>query len=452
MPNDFNHFGLKSELISSLEQLNRTTPTPVQKAALPAVLNGDDVRAKAKTGSGKTMAFALGALQRLDTKQFRPQTLVLCPTRELAQQVAEETRKLAAALPNVKVLTLCGGMPIGPQIGSLEHGAHIVVGTPGRIGDLIRKGKLHLNKVRQWVLDEADRMLDMGFQDQIEEIHAELPKHICTWLFSATYPAEIEDMSARYQRNPVTVEIETIADLNPNITHYLAPIDDAQTQLPALISHYSKQAAVVFVATRDRVSKVREWLYNAGFTVLSLEGGMEQKQRTETLARFSNGSTHVLVATDVAARGLDVDVIDLVINLDPPMDRDTMTHRNGRTGRAGRSGTAIHCFTERSQTKVEAYAPNDSSLISTDDLDFYTPDKPPFVTIAIAGGKKNKVRKGDILGALTAGAGINGSQIGSIQIEPFQSYVAIDRETARKAMSFLETNKIKGRFFKVRRF
>lgn len=433
------------------------TMTPIQEKSLPEALDGKDLIAQAKTGSGKTAAFAISLLLKIHQRNFGCQGLVLCPTRELATQVANEIRKLARFQQNIKVVTLCGGQPIGPQIGSLEHGAHIVVGTPGRIQDHLRKQTLDISKVSTLVLDEADRMLDMGFIDPIENIIGHTPNSRQTLLFSATYPAGIKKLSSAFQRNPVEIKVEsTHSHENIEQLYYHAESSDKSDTLVRLLEHYQPASSVIFCNTKQTCKEVGVDLYERGYRPLVLHGDMEQRDRDQMLIRFSNQSSNILIATDVAARGLDIENLAAVINYDLSRDAEVHTHRVGRTGRAGNKGLALSLHTNREQYKLDNISdylktglifgnPNELKVRKSD------PIQAPMVTLAIDGGRKSKVRPGDILGALTGEAGIPGNQVGKINISDFVAYVAIKRESARDALNRLQQVRIKGRLFKVRR-
>lgn len=432
--------------------------TQIQEEALPSILSGNDLIAQAKTGSGKTAAFALGILQKLDVKKFKIQSLVLCPTRELADQVAKELRRLARTIHNVKILTLCGGMPFGPQIGSLEHGAHIVVGTPGRIEEHLRKGNLKLDHLKQFVLDEADRMLDMGFQQSLDNILEYVPKEKQCLLFSATYPEAIKQISERVLNNPDHVIVDSKHNTQ-SIEQRFYKVQQNKVRLNTLrllLLSFSKVSSVVFCSTKRETQEIADELKSQGVFALALHGDLEQKQRDQTLVLFANKSYSVLVATDVAARGLDINDLDLVVNYQLPRDVDTYVHRIGRTGRAGSKGLAINLVTENEEYKK-------AKINDKFDQDFIWHELPPWknldkpvikpdmVTLQIDGGKKQKVRPGDILGALTAKNGIAGTEVGKIDIFDNSAYVAIKRVVAKKALQQISQHKLKGRSFRVRR-
>lgn len=451
----FSKLALKPDLLSNLSSLGYEQMTQIQAQSLPVILEGKDVIAQAKTGSGKTAAFGLGLLQNLNVKRFRVQAMVLCPTRELADQVATEIRKLARGIHNIKVLTLCGGVPMGPQIGSLEHGAHIIVGTPGRILDHLDRGRLILDEVNTLVLDEADKMLEMGFQDAIDAIIEDAPKSRQSLLFSATFPEQINWIAGKLLNNPVNVKVDG-SESHTSIEQAFFQVADHQEKLDALralLMHHQPQSCVVFCNTKQATFDVSDYLINYGFSALVLNGDLEQKQRDQTLVRFANKSASVLVATDVAARGLDIDKLDAVINFDLAHDPDTHVHRVGRTGRAGEQGLACSLYQHKDSHKLVDI--EDYQKITVEDAEL--PElregaevyKPTMATLRIDGGKKQKVRPGDILGALTGKGGISGQDVGKINVFDYCAYVAIDKASAKEALKKLEKGKLKGRTFRV---
>ena len=456
--NSFSNLKLHPALLNNLASLGYQAMTPIQKQSLPRILEGKDLIAQARTGSGKTAAFGLGLLQKLDVQQYHVQSLVLCPTRELADQVAKELRRLARAIHNIKVLILCGGAPIGPQIDSLEHGAHVVVGTPGRIEEHLRKGTLRLGKLNTFVLDEADRMLDMGFQASLDAIIAHLPKQRQTLLFSATYPEQIQAMARRTMTHPVMVKVDSTHDSGSIRQHFFKLQNNKQrmTALRLLLLKYHPESALVFCSTRRETQEVADELRSFGFYAIALHGDLEQRVRDQTLVRFANKSASILVATDVAARGLDIEAMDAVINYHLARESEVHIHRIGRTGRAGSKGKAFTLYSETESYKVarlEEYL--EQSIVSEPLPPFSLLEKPVYrpsmVTLQIDGGKKQKVRPGDILGALTGKDGIAGKQVGKIHIFDNHAYVAVSRDAARPALRKLSEGKLKGRSFRARR-
>jgi len=443
--------------LTNLERLGYLKMTPVQARSLPHVLKGRDLIARAKTGSGKTAAFGIGLLDRINPRFFGVQALVLCPTRELADQVGKELRRLARSVPNIKLVLLCGGKPFGPQKGSLEHGAHIAVGTPGRIQDHLRKETLKLDGLKTLVLDEADRMLDMGFFDVMTEIIAQTPNNRQTLLFSATYPDQIKKMCRSIQRDPVMVTVE--AEHKPGVIEqvfYEVKKHERNNTLLALFEHYKPETTLVFCHTRKQCDVTARFLRDHNIETLAIHGDLEQRERDQVLVQFSNNSCSVLVATDVAARGLDIKSLAAVINYELPRDPEIYVHRIGRTGRAGEKGMALSIFTEPEQYRVnsiEQYlkTPCVCDVYASLDRDPEFSLKPPMVTIQLDAGRKNKMRPGDILGALTGEAGLSGSQIGKIDIFDMCSYVAIERPAIRQALNYLASGKVKGRNIRARK-
>jgi ATP-independent RNA helicase DbpA len=450
---DFSSLGLQAGLLKNLSTLGYEQMTPIQALSLPLILEGKDMIGQGKTGSGKTAAFGLGLLHKLNVKSYKIQSIVLCPTRELADQVASEIRKLARAIHNIKILTLCGGAPFGPQIGSLEHGAHIVVGTPGRIEEHLRKKTLKLDHVEMLVLDEADRMLDMGFQDAIDDIVEKIPTNRQTLLFSATYPQEIEDVAERVMQNPLVVEAPSTHE-ESTIKQYFYQTnsdDERMTALRLLLAKHKPDSALVFCNTKLDTQDVADELVHYGFYALAIHGDLDQRERDQALIRFSNKSVSVLVATDVAARGLDIEALDLVVNFNLAHDPEVHVHRIGRTGRAGRSGIAATLYGDRETRKLDALEIEitDDALPSDDLLDRPI-KKPTMTTLKIDGGKKQKLRPGDIVGGLTGKDGIPGSAIGKITVSSNWSYVAVESGLVKSALKKIQNDKLKGRIFRVR--
>jgi len=464
----FSTLNMHPDLVGNLASLGYQEMTPIQAQSLPDILAGKDVIGQAKTGSGKTAAFGLGLLQRLNLSHYEIQALVLCPTRELADQVSKEIRRLARRLPNIKVLTLCGGMPFGPQLGSLEHGAHIIVGTPGRIEDHLSRGSMTLKHVNTLVLDEADRMLDMGFQASVDAIVEQVPKWRQTLLFSATFPDTIKAVVKRIMLKPIMVKVESTHDSSTIDQHFYQVNDPQQCMLALrlLLSErlaeplsgqsldHRAESSLVFCNTKRETLEVADELVRHGFSALALNGDLEQWQRDQTMVRFANKSVSVLVATDVAARGLDIDAVDAVFNFQLPHEPETYVHRIGRTGRAGSKGAAftLHNGNEYKLTMLSDYIKRSltsESLPPASVLDA-RPAKPTMATLQVGGGKKQKLRPGDILGALTAGKGITGKQVGKIHLLENWAYVAVSRDVVQLALRKIGDGKLKGRSFRVR--
>ncbi|HEY5673783.1 MAG TPA: ATP-dependent RNA helicase DbpA [Malonomonas sp.] len=457
-PTAFASLPLKHTLLQNIASLGYHEMTPIQADSLPPILAGKDVIAQAKTGSGKTAAFGIGLLSRLVATRFCVQGLVLCPTRELADQVSKELRRLARQTDNIKILTLCGGVPFGPQLGSLEHGAHIVVGTPGRILDHLSRGSLELKELRMLVLDEADRMLDMGFAEDLATIVAATPDNRQTLLFSATYPKSIASMSGSVQQDPVRVTVEALHDGQQLEQLFFEVEPDKRIAAVArMLGHYQSESTLIFCNTKLDCQQVADALSERGFSALAIHGDLEQRERDQVLARFANKSASILVATDVAARGIDIKELSAVINYELTRDPEVHIHRIGRTGRAGEQGLALSLVTAadtRRAAAIERYLGESVPRAELESLSMPSAAalEAPMVTLCIDGGRKNKLRPGDILGALTGEAGIPGTEVGKINVFDFHCYVAIRRQSAKSALARLSANKIKGRFYKIRAF
>lgn len=452
----FSTLPLSPATLANLDALGYLEMTPIQAQSLPVMLKGMDLIAQAKTGSGKTAAFGIALLEPLNPRYFGCQALVLCPTRELADQVAKELRRLARAADNIKILTLCGGVSIGPQIGSLEHGAHVIVGTPGRIQEHLKKGTLKLDGLNTLILDEADRMLDMGFYDAIAEIIGQTPSRRQTLLFSATYPSSIKQLSATFMRDPQQVKAEALHD-DAQIEQRFYEIDP-ENRMDAVVhvlASFRPESCVAFCFTKQQCQELVDQLSAKGISAMALNGDLEQRDRDQVLAMFANRSLSVLVATDVAARGLDIDALDMVINVELARDSEIHIHRVGRTGRAGRKGMAISLVAPAEAHRARAIEERQKAPLSWQPLGQLKaqpgePLQPPMTTLCIGAGRKDKLRPGDILGALTGDAGIPGTQVGKIAIFDFQAFVAVERGVAKQALNRLNSGKIKGRSLKIR--
>jgi len=453
----FSSLPLASEMLANIESLDYRVMTPIQAQSLPAVLQGKDLLAQAKTGSGKTAAFAIGLLHRLEARSYRTQALVLCPTRELADQVSKEIRRLARAMPNTRIVTLCGGKPLAPQLTSLQKHPHIVVGTPGRLLKHLEKASLKLEGLTTLVLDEADRMLDMGFHEDIMRIIEMAPRQRQTLLFSATYPDEIQTISNAILIDPVEIRVESTHH-NKKIRQVFYEIQKGERTrtLTALLEHYRPESSLVFCNRKQQCQELADELWQQGFHALALHGDLEQYERDQVLAQFANKSTSILIATDVAARGLDIKDLQAVINFELSPDPELHIHRIGRTGRAGNEGLAISLFMAAEQFRIEAIEAFQNNPVTIDKTTSLKSREnfrlsPPMVTLCINAGRKDKVRAGDILGALTANTELPGKQIGKIDIADRLAYVAVERPIAKQALKILSEGKIKGRRFRVRK-
>jgi ATP-independent RNA helicase DbpA len=454
--NRFDTLPLSAAAQDNLRRLGYLEMTAIQAASLPAALQGRDLIAQAKTGSGKTAAFALALLAKLNLRRFAVQALVLCPTRELADQVTTEVRRLARAEDNIKVVTLVGGVPLRGQTSSLEHGAHVVVGTPGRVIDHLERGHLSLDALATLVLDEADRMLDMGFADDIATIARQCPVQRQTLLFSATYPEGIARLAAQFLRDPVTVKVQAQHGSEQIEQRWYEVREDQRLQAVAsALAHFRPSSTLAFCNTKVRCRELVGLLQAQGLSALALHGDLEQRERDQVLVRFANASCSVLVATDVAARGLDVAGLAAVINADISPDPQAHVHRIGRTGRAGQSGLALSLASLDEMGAVGRIEQLQGQPTVWRSLAELTPAAggpllPAMATVHIQAGRKDKIRPGDVLGALTADLGYTREQVGKIDINEFATYVAVERSIAAAVVQRLNSGRIKGRAVKAR--
>jgi ATP-independent RNA helicase DbpA len=445
----FNDLSLPSEVLENLTKLGYKSPTPIQEKSIPLIQENRDIIAKAKTGSGKTLAFVLPLLLKLDREEHFPQALIIAPTRELSEQIAQECQKLGQYRDNLKVVTLYGGTSLTKQVNSLEKGADILVGTPGRLLDHFSRETIHLGQIKTLILDEADRMLDMGFADDILKLVSNLPKNRQNLLFSATYPENIDKLTKVILKNPVEIKLESQEE-SVKIEEVAYATENKDKTLIETIQHYQPSLAIIFCNTKVKTVEVSNMLQSKGFDVATLNGDLEQYERQEMLLQFANGSLPILVATDLAARGLDIEAIDIVINYDTPMKTEDYTHRIGRTGRADKSGLAVSLCDEYGQRKLSEIKPQ-LKIVSSNNL---RPNKNFYLqgsvgTLCIDGGKKKKVRAGDILGTLCKDIGIENKLIGKINITATHAYVAIDKSIIKKAFNGLKSGKIKGKKLRV---
>ncbi|CAA6814656.1 MAG: ATP-dependent 23S rRNA helicase DbpA [uncultured Sulfurovum sp.] len=445
----FQNLSLPANLLENLTSLGYEQPTPIQEQTIPLLRENKDLIAQAKTGSGKTLAFLLPLILKLDEAEHFPQALIIAPTRELCEQIAGEANKLARYKKDVKVTTLYGGTSLTKQVASLEKGADILIGTPGRLLDHFSRKTIHLGQINTLILDEADRMLDMGFADDILKLVSNLPKKRQSILFSATYPENIDKLTKVILKNPTEVKIAS-KEKEVAIEEFVYEVEDKDKALLTTLKHFQPNLALIFCNTKIKTAEVSHMLQGQGFDVATLNGDLEQYERQEMLLQFTNGSLPVLVATDLAARGLDIENIDLVINYDTPMKTEDYTHRIGRTGRADKSGLAVTlCDTyglgKLSEIKPKLQAKKISTL--SPNKNFYMQGE--VATLCIDGGKKKKVRAGDILGTLCKDIGINGKDIGKINIYQSSSYVAIKKTVIKKAFTGLKNGKIKGKNLRV---
>lgn len=458
---EFSALALSPPLLQVLEELEFKTATPIQAQSIPVLLQGKDLVGQARTGSGKTAAFALPILQKVKlTQDRRLQALVLCPTRELCAQVAGEIRRLARRMPGVQVLALAGGQPIRPQVEALEKGVHIGVGTPGRIIDLLDREVLDTRHLATVVLDEADRMLDMGFREDMERVLGATPAKRQTVLFSATFPDDIEKLSRAFQKDPVRVSLAQ-EEAAPDIQQvgYACTPEEKQALLLRLLRQHQPASAIVFCNFKAVVVELTRALVQAGVSADGLQGDLEQFDRDRVMAKFRNHSTRVLVATDVAGRGIDVEALDAVVNYELPQQPEAYVHRIGRTGRAGRRGLALSLVTRSDSRKVEDIEATTGVKLEKGDVDALVPENVPGVslisgweTLSISAGRKDKMRPGDILGALTGEAGgLKAEDVGKIEIHDHHAFVAVSKRVVKVAFQRLSEGRIKGRKHRIER-
>ena len=451
----FSSLTISKNILDALDLLQYTQMTPIQSQAVPIILKGEDLIAKSKTGSGKTIAFGIGILEKLDVKNFSIQSLIICPTRELSEQVATELRKLAKFEQNVKIVTVYGGEPLSVQRRSLEKGAHIIVGTPGRIIDHIGKESIKLDTVEMLVLDEADRMLDMGFYDDISYIRTKLPQDIQTLLFSATYPENIRTLSSKIMKEPKFVSVE--GDNEGYLKQFTCKIkkEEKYEALKKILFSYNPDSTIIFCNTKVEVEELTERLYDDGFDTEYFHGGLEQQQRNEMLLMFANKSIPILITTNLAARGIDIKNISLVINYDLPQDKEVYLHRVGRTARAGDEGTSISFYSDKEEILLEAIKELVNSEIEELDIDTLTckekkPIQASYVTLQLFAGKKEKIRAGDVVGTFIKNFGLEKTCIGNIDIFQKDSYVALKSDCKIDPLLKLKEINIKAKRVRMR--
>jgi ATP-independent RNA helicase DbpA len=449
----FSSLPISNAMLENLKALDYVTMTEIQQASIQPILDGKDVLAQAKTGSGKTAAFGIGLMEALDSSRTRVQALILCPTRELATQVEQELRRIARFRHNLRLVSLTGGISMSRQELSLKHQAHVVIGTPGRVLKMLQRGSLILDELTMVVLDEADRMLDMGFIEQINDIFRFVPKKRQTLCFSATFPDDVRQLSKSLQNCPKEITVETQLDTAVLVQEFfrVAEKDKARATIEILAEH-EPESTIIFCNTKAQCRHLCAELNKAGLHCLAIHGDLEQKQRTEILIRFSNGSASILIATDIAGRGIDIDSLAAVINYNLPFEPEAYVHRVGRTGRAGSKGLAFSLMIPGEEFRIQEINETMATTFAAATLEFLHGSKhpnlePPMVTLSINGGRKKKISRGDILGALTSKDGIPGADVGKIDRMDHLTFVAIKRRSAQKALEVLQTAPIKGRRF-----
>ncbi len=451
---DFKSVGLPQAMLDNLASLGYLEMTPIQAKGLPFILSDRDFIGQANTGSGKTAAFALGILTKLDLSNHMPQALVLVPTRELAEQVANEIRRLARFTSNIKVLSISGGSEERHKVKSLKQGAHIIVGTPGRISKLLQTGVLITSDLKVLVLDEADRLLEMGTIEEINRIASFTPANRQTMLFSATFPHGIKNLSASLQEDAAQVTVDSQHQTSTIKQVFFKVDGDKDEALIRLLGAYRPESCIIFCNSRETCNKIAGLLRTKKIDSLQIHSDLEQQDRTLIFIKFDNKSCRVLVATDLASRGLDVKDVGAVINYDLPSDHELYIHRIGRTGRAGQQGLALSLYVHKEKhilKTISDYLKTESPTMALDDLPRSKALvlRPSMTTLYISGGRKDNIRPGDILGALTKEAGLKGEEVGKIHILDVNSYVAITHDKVTRAIECLNAAKIKGKKFKV---
>lgn len=516
----FEEMGLSEEIQKAVRYMGFEEASPIQAKAIPAMISGIDLIGQAQTGTGKTAAFGIPILEKVDPKLKKLQAIVLCPTRELAIQVADEIRNLSRYMHGIKVLPIYGGQDIVKQIRSLKSGTQIVIGTPGRVMDHMRRKTMKLDFVHTVVLDEADEMLNMGFHEDIEFVLSGVPEERQTVLFSATMPKPIMEITKKFQNNAKVIKVTKKELTVPNIEQYYYDVKPKKKEevLSRLLDIYSPRLSVVFCNTKKQVDLLVNALLGRGYFAAGLHGDMKQEQRDRVMQGFRTGKTEILVATDVAARGIDVDEVEAVFNYDLPQDDEYYVHRIGRTGRAGREGRAFsfvsgkevyklkeiqrYCKTkiyaqkvpslnDVANTKMENILDDVERVIEQEDLDMMinaieervnnseftamdmaaaflkiccgmTEDnknteendwefgdtgagEDGMVRLFINIGKKQRVRPGDILGAIAGESGMDGKLIGTIDMYDKYTFVEVPREYAREVLNAMKNVKIKGK-------
>ena len=516
----FEEMGLSEEIQNAVRYMGFEEASPIQAKAIPAMISGIDLIGQAQTGTGKTAAFGIPLLEKVDPKLKKLQAIVLCPTRELAIQVADEIRNLSRYMHGIKVLPIYGGQDIVKQIRSLKSGTQIVIGTPGRVMDHMRRKTMKLDFVHTVVLDEADEMLNMGFREDIEFVLSGVPEERQTVLFSATMPKPIMEITKKFQNNAKVIKVTKKELTVPNIEQYYYDVKPKKKEevLSRLLDIYSPRLSVVFCNTKKQVDLLVNALLGRGYFAAGLHGDMKQEQRDRVMQGFRTGKTEILVATDVAARGIDVDEVEAVFNYDLPQDDEYYVHRIGRTGRAGREGRAFsfvsgkevyklkeiqrYCKTkiyaqkvpslnDVANTKMENILDDVERVIEQEDLDMMinaieervnnseftamdmaaaflkiccgmTEDnknteendwefgdtgagEDGMVRLFINIGKKQRVRPGDILGAIAGESGMDGKLIGTIDMYDKYTFVEVPREYAREVLNAMKNVKIKGK-------
>ncbi|WP_234121826.1 DEAD/DEAH box helicase [Clostridium hydrogenum] len=465
---NFKDLGLSTEILEAIEKLGYKKPSEVQEKVIPLILKNKDVMAKSQTGSGKTAAFAIPISEKLELEERKIQVLVLAPTRELAYQIKEDFHNIGR-FKRLRCAAIFGKQPVSVQLNELKQRVHVVVGTPGRTFDLIERGALDVSKIKYLVIDEADEMLNMGFIDQVKDIIKKLPKKKLTLLFSATMPEEILELSSTYMKEPINIEIQAKSSVAERIkqTYYELENDKKFNLLDKLICVEKPDCAMIFCRTKENVEKLASQMRAKGYSCNALHGGMLQADRTSMMNKFKRGEFTFLVATDIAARGIDVENVTHVINYDIPMEKESYIHRMGRTGRAGSEGKAITFVTPREyrflqeiEEKfkleiVKGEIPSEEEVKAGRELYNKKVVKPKknktkeinkeITKIYISAGKKKKIRPGDIAGTISSIEGVNPEDVGIIDIQDNFSYVEVLGGKGNIVLEALKNKTIKGK-------
>ncbi|OIU68657.1 DEAD/DEAH box helicase [Rossellomorea aquimaris] len=471
----FSDFGLSVEIARALTELGYETPTEVQSRVLPVALEKKDLVVKSQTGSGKTASFGIPLCEMVEWEENKPQALILTPTRELAVQVKEDITNIGR-FKRIKAAAVYGKSPFHRQKLELNQKTHVVAGTPGRVLDHIEKGTFPLDKLNYLVIDEADEMLNMGFIEQVEAIIKELPAERVTLTFSATLPEDVESLCHKYMKDPVNIEVKAKGITTHNIDHSVIQVDekDKFSLLMDVTTVENPDSCIIFCRTKENVDKVCDELFDKGFPVDKIHGGMNQEARFEVMDEFKRGEFRYLAATDVAARGIDVERISHVINYDLPLEKESYVHRTGRTGRAGNSGKAITFITpyeEKFLEEIEAYigftiaevqAPSKDEVVMAASAFEEKLNRMPdiksdkserlnkeIMKLYFNGGKKKKLRAVDFVGTIAKIEGVTADDIGIITIQENLTYVDILNGKGPLVLQAMKTTPVKGKKLKV---
>ncbi len=471
----FHNYIISEDIVKALNGLEYEIPTEVQAKVIPAALEENDLIVKAQTGSGKTAAYVIPICERTEWLENKPQALILTPTRELAVQVKEDFTNIGR-FKRIKATAIYGGHQFSIEKAELKQKTHVVVGTPGRVMDHIKKGTLPLNKINCLVIDEADRMLDMGFIEQVEAIMNELPRERMTMLFSATMSDEVKSLSLNYMKDPINIDVSEADIVTADINHfiYITDEEDKFDLLTDVMIIEKPDSCIIFCSTKDRVDMVCERLNDLGYPCNKMHGGMEQKDRLSAMNRFKRGKYRYLVATDVAARGIDIENISLVINYDIPLDEENYVHRTGRTGRAGRKGKAttfvvptqnrylhdieemigfkIQEITKPAKEEVAIQKPSfDEKMNTTPKIKKMKSDQlnKDIMKLRFNGGKKKKLRATNFVGVISNLEGVKAEDIGIITIQDTLTYIEILNGKGPLVLEAMKNTMICGKQLKV---